>query len=811
MKRYNNSITIYPSDHIANTKNNVYQTQGLGTLPDATVAFVEGEFQGLLTLHMTYPLNGHNADLIEDERILQTKISDGKTQLLRIYEVTKSVSGHSYVVKAEPVINGLRKHFITQVKLDQQVSIDTAWNAAANATAPAVDKGVFKIQVNSDATNSMASVNFEAGNLLQFFAGKEGSLLDYRNPLEFEKDNSTMIIGRNLGRAHAMTAQYKRNLTGLDYTINTQGVVTAYYPFAKVKVEGSDEEKLIELSPKVIVLDSAKNYNGTTKTLDFSEDDTVTDTATLRAAYDKYFAANEAERTPLVQCKIDMVSLRNQQGYSEFISWDTIFLGDYVDVIHSEWDMTLSARIVKYNYNILTDRYDSLELGDVKRTFIDDLKDDINGSASNIMDKINDIIADLPTTGETADMLNDMANQITGNAGGNIVLDPPTRPERLLIMDTDNLETAKNVIMMNQQGILMGQNGVDGEFSSAWTIEGIFNAKWIQTGILAGNNLRLNLDTGEVSFTKGQIQSLDNTFLIDISDRRIFLKGKSDFGEGSDDLNLLVWNGEVRTNFETYKSGGGTNPARFMTSHNKNGIDYWLNMKSGGTVPIDASVWDGNYTTAATFSLSHLTLPNGLRSGSMYFGSRVLDANGNAGGHGYRPWMVFFGTGPDNTTISLSSGSKGYQVADFGKVMLNGNHEFYSYMFKSSATRSHSVTNNPRAVYVDANGELGYQASARKYKTNIQPAYNAIANAERILEIEPKQWASVLELKQTGQSSIGYGFIAEDFEDLGLDEIIIRDQNGEIDTIAYEKISIYLLEVIKKMSARIDDLEMRTF
>lgn len=808
MKRYNNSITIYPSDHIANTKNNVYQSQGLGTLPDATVAFVEGEFQGLLTLHMTYPLNGHNADLIEDERILQTKISDGKTQLLRIYEVTKSVSGHSYLVKAEPIINGLRKHFIPRVTLDQQVSIDTAWNAAANATTPAVDKGVFKIQVNSDATNSMASVNFEAGNLLQFFAGKDGSLLDYRNPLEFEKDNSTMIIGRNLGRAHAMTAQYKRNLTGLDYTINTQGVVTAYYPFAKVKVEGSDEEQLIELSPKVIVLDSAKNYNGTTKTLDFSEDDTVKDSATLRAAYDKYFAANEAERTPLVQCKIDMVSLRNQQGYSEFVSWNTIFLGDYVDVIHSEWDMTLSARIVKYNYNILTDRYDSLELGDVKRTFIDDLKDDINGSASNIMDKINDIIKDLPTTGETEDLLNDMANQITGNAGGNIVLDPPTRPERLLIMDTDNIETAKNVIMMNQKGILMGQNGVDGDFSSAWTIEGIFNAKWIQTGVLAGNNLRLNLDTGEVSFTKGQIQSLDNNFLIDIDNRSIFLKGSSDFAEGGLDMNLLITNGEMRTSFQSYAGNGNYNPPRYLMSHNKNGLGYWVNMKKNGTVPIDASLWDGNYKQISDITLDYTNLSNGYRVGSMSMNPRVMDENGNSP-TGFMPWSVFFGTG-DGININFTPGMASLNLDDSGYISMGG-HRFYTWKMQSTIIRNKSVTKDPRPLYVDSDGIIGYKASAEKYKTNIAPAYNVINNAENILDIEPKQWASVQELRESGQSSLGYGYIAEHFQAAGLDEVLIFDENGEIDTISYEMISLYLLEVIKKMSARIDDLEMRTF
>lgn len=803
MKRYNNVITIYESDHDANYKNNVYQTQGLGTLPDATTALVENEFQQALVLNMLYPINGHNADLLKEERIIQTQVSADKTQQLRIYEVKKSLSGLHYEVKAEPIFNTVRKHFITKLVNDNTVSIDTAWQMAINACYPAIDKAIYKIQVNSDATNSMAKINFEAGNLLQFIAGKEGSLLDYRNPLEFEKDNSTLIVGRKLGKEHAFTATYTRNLTGLDYTINTQGVVTSYYPFAKVKLEGEEEEKLIELNPKVIILDSAKLYTGITKTLDFSQDESVTDVASLQKAYDAYFKANEAERTPQVTVKIDVVSLRNQQGYENFISWQSINVGDSVDVIHGEWNMTLTARVLKYEYDVLTDRYNSVEVGDAKKTFIDNINDNINGNTSNILDKVQDIIDTLPTKGDTQELLDEMADKITGNAGGNIVLDPPTRPERLLIMDTDNINTAKNIIMMNKAGILMGQNGIDGDFSSAWSIEGIFNAKWIQTGILSGNNLRVNLDTGEVNFSKGQIQSLTNDFLIDITSRKIKMTGKSNTSIANDNLSLAIMNGELRTNFgKTFTS---TENPIFAQTYGNQGLALWVHNNTDGVVPVDANYYGGPYKNICDITMLPKILNNGARTGSVSMTPAIINSTGGSVS-GYSPWSAFFGTGRESTDIALFSGRRGLTNADTGRISLNS-HDFYPAYIQSSATYTNAVSKSVKPVYMDSDGTFGYQVSATKYKTNIQPAHNAIANAEAILQIEPKQWASLLELEREGISTLSYGFIAEDFQDVGLDEVINYDENGDVDSLSYEKISMYLLEVIKKMNTRLEKLE----
>ena len=81
---------------------------------------------------------------------------------------------------------------------------------------------------------------------------------------------------------------------------------------------------------------------------------------------------------------------------------------------------------------------------------------------------------------------------ITGCVGGNVVLDPPEKPTRILIMDTPDIATAQNVWQWNQNGLGHSSSGVNGTYTTAWTIDGHFNADFIDTetlmaGILTNN------------------------------------------------------------------------------------------------------------------------------------------------------------------------------------------------------------------------------------------------------------------------------------------------------------------------------------
>jgi len=53
-------------------------------------------------------------------------------------------------------------------------------------------------------------------------------------------------------------------------------------------------------------------------------------------------------------------------------------------------------------------------------------------------------------------------------------------------MDTDDINTAQHIIQLNKEGIGFSKSGINGEFTSAWTIDGEFDAQWITAGVLQG-------------------------------------------------------------------------------------------------------------------------------------------------------------------------------------------------------------------------------------------------------------------------------------------------------------------------------------
>lgn len=59
-----------------------------------------------------------------------------------------------------------------------------------------------------------------------------------------------------------------------------------------------------------------------------------------------------------------------------------------------------------------------------------------------------------------------------------------------LYMDTNDIATAQDVLMINKNGIGFSHTGVNGPYVSAWTIDGKFNADWILTGTMIADRIR---------------------------------------------------------------------------------------------------------------------------------------------------------------------------------------------------------------------------------------------------------------------------------------------------------------------------------
>jgi phage-related protein len=94
---------------------------------------------------------------------------------------------------------------------------------------------------------------------------------------------------------------------------------------------------------------------------------------------------------------------------------------------------------------------------------------------------------------------------ITGAEGGHVILDPSKKPERILIMDTADINTCKSCIQLNKNGLGFwkssdGGSAKDGPYTNAWTIDGNLVASFITALTLTG--LKINNGSGTFSVSE---------------------------------------------------------------------------------------------------------------------------------------------------------------------------------------------------------------------------------------------------------------------------------------------------------------------
>ncbi|HDD0209288.1 TPA: hypothetical protein O9509_001369 [Staphylococcus aureus] len=136
--------------------------------------------------------------------------------------------------------------------------------------------------------------------------------------------------------------------------------------------------------------------------------------------------------------------------------------------------------------------------------------------------------------------------------------------------------------------------------------------------------------------------------------------------------------------------------------------------------------------------------------------------------------------------------------------------------------RTYSAAAN---LHITSAGTIGRSTSARKYKLSIENQYNdsneQLEHSKAILNLPIRTWfdkaeSEILakELKENRKLSDDtykldryVGLIAEEVEALGLKEFVTYDDKGEIEGIAYDRLWVHLIPVIKEQQLRIEKLE----
>jgi Chaperone of endosialidase len=167
--------------------------------------------------------------------------------------------------------------------------------------------------------------------------------------------------------------------------------------------------------------------------------------------------------------------------------------------------------------------------------------------------------------------------------------------------------------------------------------------------------------------------------------------------------------------------------------------------------------------------------------------SSGFSANNN-GTNGINGTSTFFASVTMQSSVTMGTGSTTFEYLSSSGTL------------RSSYTYGKAVTG--RAMQINSTGDFGTTASTRRKKHDIQP-YAIDGNALLQLQVKKFKYNVDIDAEQKDQ----HGFIAEEAQDLGLNELIQLDKDGIPDYFAYEKLPIFLLQLVQELDKRITLLE----
>ena len=105
------------------------------------------------------------------------------------------------------------------------------------------------------------------------------------------------------------------------------------------------------------------------------------------------------------------------------------------------------------------------------------------------------------------------------------------------------------------------------------------------------------------------------------------------------------------------------------------------------------------------------------------------------------------------------------------------------------------------AVVVSSTGQLGVVSSSRRYKENIQPMADA---SVALMKLKPVTFR-YKEADEQGQKPVQFGLIAEEVAEV-LPELVVRDDKGQPETVAYHVLPSLLLNEYQKQQVKLADV-----
>ena len=452
-------------------------TQGIGALSDAISCKVVEELNGSYELTMQYPVTGlHFSDIILNRLILADHAPSRQSEPFQIYKISKPING-IVTIYAEHI--SYRLSYVPVSPFTANTCVEALNGLKEHADEP------FQFTLYTDKSTIAEYKQIIPHSFRELLGGVEGSILDtYRGEYEFNRFNIRFTQHRGVYKESA-SIRYGKNLTDLKQEESIENTVTGIYPYwlgtKTITSTSSDgettsitEDVVVTLPEKIIYSDNKDKYSyhrTIPKDFAYKFRDKPTE-AQLRAAAQSYVKEIGVPEVNLTVSFLSLASMEENKHFSE----ETVYLGDTVPIEFIKLGIMTDAEIVKATYDTLMDRYDTLELGTT------------SSSLSKTIVAMQKKYESAVQKSQLDQVINEQQLKISGGLGGNVVTTySNNEPSETVYGDTNDVKTMLNCMRVNKSGIAFSNNGYSGPYNSAWTIDGKFNADFIQAGHINGN------------------------------------------------------------------------------------------------------------------------------------------------------------------------------------------------------------------------------------------------------------------------------------------------------------------------------------
>lgn len=328
---------------------------------------------------------------------------------------------------------------------------------------------------------------------------------------EVERRGYNLSILKERGSDKGVVFRRGKNYTGIEEDVNQDKLVTRIIPIAfdgitlpEIYVDSPKINNYYNIFPQEIKFEEVK-YKDSPNNSNKEGFDTLEEVySELRKQASEYFTNNKCDELRGVY-NIKVVDVSSTEEYKELSIFEKTWIGDTVTIIDEKLNLNIKARVTKRKFDVIKGMRSETEV-----TNITSRRHSL--SLESLQNQINNIqIPEVPDTDLIIQQAKEEAEEIIRNGitDSYVVL----KENEILVMDTNNIDTAVKVLKMNKNGIAGSTTGYSGSFDLAMTVDGQIVADRITTGILNANLIKagtlmsangkswLNMQNGTFNFS----------------------------------------------------------------------------------------------------------------------------------------------------------------------------------------------------------------------------------------------------------------------------------------------------------------------